>query len=84
MNAVLAASSSTHAVAACTTKKRMLPPPNVAAATCAKPIEPLVELSELGMVAANVLARAIARGVYHAKRLPFAGALPSWQDRFGG
>lgn len=55
-----------------------------AAATCAKPIEPLVELSELGMVAANVLARAIARGVYHAKRLPFAGALPSWQDRFGG
>ena len=36
------------------------------------------------MVAANVLARAIARGVYHAKRLPFADALPSWQDRFGG
>ena len=54
-----------------------------AAATCAKPIEPLVALSELGMVAANVLARAIARGVYHARRLPFDGALPSWQDRFG-
>ncbi|MGJ5199064.1 P1 family peptidase [Bradyrhizobium sp. HKCCYLRH1030] len=54
-----------------------------AAAACTRPIEPLVELSELGMVAANVLARAIARGVYHASPLPFAGALPSWQGRFG-
>jgi L-aminopeptidase/D-esterase-like protein len=54
-----------------------------AAATGAKPIEPLVGLSELGMLAANVLARAIARGVYHATALPFAGALPAWQDRFG-
>ena len=40
-------------------------------------------LAELGMVAANVLARAIARGVYEAERLPFAGSLPSWKDRFG-
>lgn len=55
-----------------------------AAATCAKPIEPLVGLSELGMVAANVLARAIARGVYHATALPFAGSPPAWRDRFGG
>jgi L-aminopeptidase/D-esterase-like protein len=55
-----------------------------AAATCAKPIEPLVELSELGMVAANVLARAIARGVYQAAPLPFQGALPTWQQRHGG
>jgi len=54
-----------------------------AAATGVKPIEPLVGLSELGMVAANVLARAIARGIYHASALPFAGALPAWQDRFG-
>jgi L-aminopeptidase/D-esterase-like protein len=54
-----------------------------AAATGKKPIEPLVGLSELGMAAANVLARAIARGVYHATALPFAGALPAWQDRFG-
>ncbi|WP_407155362.1 P1 family peptidase [Bradyrhizobium sp. STM 3557] len=54
-----------------------------AAATGVKPIEPLVGLSELGMVAANVLARAIGRGVYHATALPFAGALPAWQDRFG-
>jgi L-aminopeptidase/D-esterase-like protein len=39
-------------------------------------------LSELGTLAANVLARAIARGVYEAKALPFPGALPSWKDKF--
>jgi L-aminopeptidase/D-esterase-like protein len=44
---------------------------------------PTYSLSELGMVAANVLARAIARGVYEAKALPFANALPSWKDTFG-
>jgi L-aminopeptidase/D-esterase-like protein len=54
-----------------------------AAATGVKPIEPLVGLSELGMVAANLLARAIARSIYHATALPFAGALAAWQDRFG-
>jgi L-aminopeptidase/D-esterase-like protein len=54
-----------------------------AAATCAKPVEPLVGLTELGMIAANTLARAIARGVYEATALPFAGALPAWRDRFG-
>ena len=54
-----------------------------AAATCEKPVDPLVGLTELGMVAANVTARAIARGVYAATALPFAGALPAWQDRFG-
>jgi len=54
-----------------------------AAATGEKPIEPLVGLTELGMVAANVVARAIARGVYTAAALPFAGALPSWKKRFG-
>ena len=46
-----------------------------AAAMGAKPLpDPLFSLSELGMVAANVLARAIARGVYEATALPF---LPS-------
>ena len=55
----------------------------VAAATGEKPIDPLIGLTELGMVAANVLARAIARGVYTATALPFAGALPAWRDRFG-
>jgi len=54
-----------------------------AAATGEKPIEPLAGLTELGMVAANVMARAIARGVYEATALPFAGALPAWKDRFG-
>jgi D-aminopeptidase len=54
-----------------------------AVTTGEKPIDPLLGLTELGMVAANVTARAIARGVYSATALPFAGALPSWKDRFG-
>jgi L-aminopeptidase/D-esterase-like protein len=54
-----------------------------AAATGEKPIDPLIGLTELGMVAANVVARAIARGVFAATALPFAGALPTWRDRFG-
>jgi len=53
------------------------------AATGEKPVDPLVGLTELGMVAANVVARAIARGVYTATALPFASALPAWKDRFG-
>jgi L-aminopeptidase/D-esterase-like protein len=54
-----------------------------AAATGEKPIDPLVGLTELGMVAANVVARAIARGVFAATALPFPDALPAWRDRFG-
>jgi L-aminopeptidase/D-esterase-like protein len=54
-----------------------------AAATGEKPIDPLVGLTELGMVAANVVARAIARGIYAATALSFPGALPAWKDRFG-
>jgi L-aminopeptidase/D-esterase-like protein len=54
-----------------------------AAATGEKPVDPLVGLTELGMVAANVIARAIARGVHAATALPFPGALPAWKDRFG-
>jgi L-aminopeptidase/D-esterase-like protein len=54
-----------------------------AAATCETPIDPTFGLTELGMVAANVLARAIARGVFAATALPFPGALPAWKDRFG-
>jgi len=34
-------------------------------------------------VAAHCLARAVARGVYEAKALPFPDALPAWRDRFG-
>jgi L-aminopeptidase/D-esterase-like protein len=54
-----------------------------AASTGERQIDPLIGLTELGMVAANVMARAIARGVHAATALPFAGALPSWRDRFG-
>ena len=54
-----------------------------AAATGEKPIDPLAGLTELGMLAANVMSRAIARGVYEATALSFAGALPAWKDRFG-
>jgi D-aminopeptidase len=55
-----------------------------AAGMGAKPLpDPVFSLSELGMIAANVLARAIARGIYEATALPFSGALPSWRDCFG-
>jgi L-aminopeptidase/D-esterase-like protein len=54
-----------------------------AAATGEKLVDPLFGLTELGMVAANVVARAIARGVYEATALPFPDALPAWKDRFG-
>lgn len=54
-----------------------------AAATGKKPVDPLFGLTELGMVAANTVARAIARGVHSATALPFLGALPAWGNRFG-
>ena len=54
-----------------------------AASTGERPIDPLAGLTELGMVAANVVARAVARGVHAATALPFPGALPAWKDRFG-
>jgi L-aminopeptidase/D-esterase-like protein len=53
------------------------------AATGEKQIDPLIGLTELGMVAANVVTRAIARGVHAATALPVQGALPAWRDRFG-
>jgi L-aminopeptidase/D-esterase-like protein len=45
--------------------------------------DPVLGLTALGVEAGNCLARAIARGVYEATALPFAGALPAWRDRFG-
>jgi len=55
-----------------------------AAATGRKKLaDPFYGLAELGMVAANVMARAAARGVYEAKALPFPGTVPAWRDRFG-
>lgn len=54
-----------------------------AAATGKKPLpDPLFALTALGALAANVLARAIARGVYEAAALPFDGAVPAWRDKF--
>ena len=40
------------------------------------------DLTEIGALAAETLARAVARGVYEASALPFPGAVPSWRDRF--
>ena len=55
-----------------------------AAATCARPLsEQIRALAELGTLAADVVARAIARGVFEARTLPFEGAQPSWRDKFG-
>ncbi len=55
-----------------------------AAATCERPFaDPIYGLAELGTLAADVVARAIARGVYEARALPFPGALPGWRDKFG-
>ena len=55
-----------------------------AAATGLKPLrDPVIGLTEIGATAANVLARAIARGIHEARALPFPGARPSWKDKFG-
>ena len=40
------------------------------------------DLTDIGLSAADCLARAIARGVYEATALPFPGASPAWKDRF--
>lgn len=53
-----------------------------AASVGTKPIDPLLGLTELGMVAANVVARAVARGVYEATALPFADAVRGWREKF--
>jgi D-aminopeptidase len=54
-----------------------------AASTGRQPLaDPLLSLSELGSIAANVVARAVARAIHAASALPFPTALASWQDRF--
>jgi D-aminopeptidase len=54
-----------------------------AAATGRKPLgDPVRDLARLGAIAAQCLARAVARGVHEATALPFPGALPSWSDKF--
>ena len=48
-----------------------------------KPLrDPVFSLSELGTVAANVLARAVARGIFEATALPFPGAQKAYRDVF--
>jgi len=45
--------------------------------------DPLLGLTKLGTLAANVVARAIARGVFAAAPPRFPGASRSWTDQFG-
>src|SRR5262249_40964396 len=53
-----------------------------AAATGRRPLgDAINELTELGAVGANTLARAVARGVFEAKALP--SGPPSWRDCHG-
>ena len=55
-----------------------------AASTGQRPLgDAAVGLTVLGTLAANVVARAVARAVYAAAALPVPGALPSWRDQFG-
>ena len=54
-----------------------------AVATQRQPLPSPLALTELGLLAADCLARAVARGVYEATRLPHPGALPAWRDLFG-
>lgn len=59
----------------------------VFAASTAAEGRPPVSTEALALLchaAGDVLARAVARGVYEAKALPFEGALPDYQTRFGG
>jgi len=44
--------------------------------------EPVPELTQLGHVATQVVARAIGRAIYHARSFPWPGAQPAWMDRF--
>lgn len=54
-----------------------------AASTGKLPLGDRSDFIALGAVAANCLARAVARGVYEATALPFTGAWPSWKQRSG-
>jgi L-aminopeptidase/D-esterase-like protein len=54
-----------------------------AASTGRAPLaDPVRGLARLGALAANVAARAIARGVFAARALP-GDELASWSERFG-
>jgi L-aminopeptidase/D-esterase-like protein len=52
-----------------------------AAATGKRPLaDPLRDLARIGAVAADCVARAVARGVYEAKSL--SGGIASWREKF--
>lgn len=51
-------------------------------ATGTGPVVDLLGLARIGAIAADCLARAVARGVYESSAHP--GRAPSWRDRFGG
>lgn len=53
-----------------------------AAATCRKPLIDASDFMELCHLAAIVTARAVARGVFEAHRLPQPESLSSWHERF--
>ena len=53
-----------------------------AAATArASAVPDIRDLTEIGMLSAECVARAIARGVYEASPLPFPGTQPTWRQR---
>jgi D-aminopeptidase len=55
-----------------------------AASTGRRPLaDATIGLTHLGTLAANVVARAIARGVFAARAVELPGAMRSWQDQFG-
>jgi L-aminopeptidase/D-esterase-like protein len=55
-----------------------------AAATGRRPLaDPLRDLIRIGAAAMQVVARAIARGVYEATALPGDVGCPDWRSRFG-
>ena len=54
-----------------------------AATTGRGPAPDLRDLTEIGMLAAECVARAVARGVYEATPLSVEGAQPSWRQLYG-
>jgi len=57
----------------------------VAAAMGGTPMtDGLVDLTEIGLAAADCIARSVARAIYQATALSVPGALPAWRDKFAG
>jgi L-aminopeptidase/D-esterase-like protein len=55
-----------------------------AASTGRRPLaDPVHDFTSVLVAGADCLARAIARAVFEATRLPYPGALPAWRERFG-